>query len=208
MGLSLGILDVSGLAPAFVVADAATKAAPVCLVDAEINHLGGTTLKLTGETAAVASALLAGHSAATALRVACQTTALPAFPAEAACLAEPTEEINALLADREHVKRRRQSLGEVKEGTDMETVSALGFIETKGLIGMMEAADAMLKAAQVQLVGKEKIGAAYVTVMVKGDVAAVKAAVDAGAVAAQSAGELVGSHVIARPHPELMALLP
>jgi len=72
----------------------------------------------------------------------------------------------------------------------------------------MEAADAMLKAANVELAGKEKIGAAYVTVMVKGEVAAVKAAVEAGAVAARAVGELIGAHVIARPHAELMALLP
>lgn len=85
---------------------------------------------------------------------------------------------------------------------------ALGLIETQGLTGMIEAADAALKAADVTLVGKEKIGAAYVTIMIKGDVAAVKAAVDAGGQAAAAVGKLISTHVIPRPHPELATLLP
>jgi len=85
---------------------------------------------------------------------------------------------------------------------------ALGLIETKGLIGSIEAADAMVKAANVTLIGKEYIGAGYVTVMVRGDVGAVKAATDAGAAAARRVGELVSVHVIPRPHANLEDVLP
>jgi ethanolamine utilization protein EutM len=85
---------------------------------------------------------------------------------------------------------------------------ALGLIETKGLIGSIEAADAMVKAANVILIGKEYIGAGYVTVMVRGDVGAVKAATDAGAAAARRVGELVSVHVIPRPHANLEDALP
>ena len=85
---------------------------------------------------------------------------------------------------------------------------ALGLIETKGLIGAVEAADAMVKAANVVLIGKEYIGAGYVTVMVRGDVGAVKAATDAGAAAARRVGELVSVHVIPRPHSEVERILP
>lgn len=85
---------------------------------------------------------------------------------------------------------------------------ALGMIETKGLVGLIEASDAMVKAANVQLVGWEKIGAGYVTAMVRGDVAAVKAATDAGAAAAGKVGELVSVHVIPRPHNSLEDILP
>jgi ethanolamine utilization protein EutM len=85
---------------------------------------------------------------------------------------------------------------------------ALGLVETKGLIGSVEAADAMVKAANVLLVGKEYIGAGYVTVMVRGDVGAVKAATDAGAAAARRVGELVSVHVIPRPHAEVEKILP
>jgi len=85
---------------------------------------------------------------------------------------------------------------------------ALGMVETKGLVGAIEAADAMVKAANVTLVGKEKIGAGLVTVMVRGDVGAVKASVDAGAAAAKRVGELVSVHVIPRPHDDVEAILP
>jgi ethanolamine utilization protein EutM len=86
--------------------------------------------------------------------------------------------------------------------------SALGMIETKGLVGAIEAADTMVKAANVNLIGKEKIGGGYVTVMVRGDVGAVKAATDAGAAAAQRIGELVSVHVIPRPHSDVEMILP
>ena len=86
--------------------------------------------------------------------------------------------------------------------------NALGMVETKGLVGAIEAADAMVKAANVKLIGKEIIGGGYVTVLVRGDVGAVKAAVDAGAAAANRVGELKSVHVIPRPHAEVEAILP
>lgn len=88
------------------------------------------------------------------------------------------------------------------------TQIALGLIETKGLVGAIEAADAMVKAAKVKLIGKEKVGGGYVTVMVRGEVGAVKAATDAGAAAARRVGELVSVHVIPRPHGEVEQILP
>lgn len=85
---------------------------------------------------------------------------------------------------------------------------ALGMIETKGLVGAIEAADAMVKSANVVLVGYEKIGSGLVTVMVRGDVGAVKAAVDAGTVAADKVGNVVSSHVIPRPHSDVEKIIP
>jgi ethanolamine utilization protein EutM len=85
---------------------------------------------------------------------------------------------------------------------------ALGMVETRGFIGSVEAADAMVKAANVLLVGSEYIGAGYVTVLVRGDVGAVKAATDAGAAAARRVGELISVHVIPRPHTEVERILP
>jgi ethanolamine utilization protein EutM len=87
-------------------------------------------------------------------------------------------------------------------------MDALGMVETRGLIGSIEAADAMVKAANVILVGKEYIGAGYVTVLVRGDVGAVKASTDAGAAAARRVGELISVHVIPRPHSEVEKILP
>ncbi len=88
------------------------------------------------------------------------------------------------------------------------SLDALGMIETRGLVGAIEAADAMVKAAKVTLIGKEKIGGGYVTVMVRGDVGAVKAATDAGAASAEKVGELVSVHVIPRPHADVEIILP
>ena len=85
---------------------------------------------------------------------------------------------------------------------------ALGMIETKGLVGAIEAADAMTKSANVTLMGYEKIGSGLVSVMVRGDVGAVKAAVDAGACAAEKVGEIVAQHVIPRPHTDVEKILP
>jgi len=87
-------------------------------------------------------------------------------------------------------------------------MNALGMIETRGLVGAVEAADAMVKAANVELVGREQIGGGLVTVLVRGDVGAVKAATDAGAAAAERVGELKSVHVIPRPHGEVETILP
>ena len=88
------------------------------------------------------------------------------------------------------------------------SLEALGMVETKGFVGAVEAADAMVKAANVQLIGKEYIGAGYVTIFVRGDVGAVKAATDAGSAAARRVGELISVHVIPRPHQEVEKCLP
>ena len=88
------------------------------------------------------------------------------------------------------------------------STDALGMIETRGFVGMVEASDAMVKAARVELVGYEKIGGGYVTAVVRGDVAAVKAATEAGAKAAEKVGELVSVHVIPRPHGNIDEILP
>ena len=90
----------------------------------------------------------------------------------------------------------------------MSSSDALGLVETKGLVGAIEAADAMVKAANVRLIGYEKIGSGLITVMVRGDVGATKAATDAGAAAASKVGELISVHVIPRPHTDVEKILP
>jgi len=98
-----------------------------------------------------------------------------------------------------------------KKGQKMSldtSLIALGMVETKGLVGAIEAADAMVKAANVNLIGSEYVGGGFVTVMVRGDVGAVKAATDAGAAAAKRVGELVSVHVIPRPHADVEMILP
>ena len=94
------------------------------------------------------------------------------------------------------------------EEVRMANTNSLGMVETRGLVAAIEAADAMVKSANVQLVGKEQVGGGLVTVMVRGDVGAVQAATDAGAAAAEKVGELISVHVIPRPHNEVDAILP
>ena len=90
----------------------------------------------------------------------------------------------------------------------MAAMQALGMIETRGLVAAIEAADAMVKSAEVTLIGTEKIGSGLVSVMVRGDVGAVKAAVEAGSQAASTLGELIATHVIPRPHADVEKILP
>ena len=110
------------------------------------------------------------------------------------------EETNLVEPEAEEIKQTFQEERKMQE--------ALGMVETKGLVGAIEAADAMMKAANVTLIGKEMIGSGLVTVMVRGDVGAVKAAVEAGSSAAKRVGELVSVHVIPRPHNDVERILP
>ena len=106
-----------------------------------------------------------------------------------------------------HKRKEAAAMPTDGNGNGRVPSGALGLIETRGLVGAIEAADAMIKAANVRLVGREQIGGGLVTVMVRGDVGAVKAATDAGAVAASKVGEVISVHVIPRPHEEVELIL-
>jgi len=233
-----GLLEVMGLGPSFVVADAVVKAADVTLTGMELNHLGGMTMKVVGDVGDVEAAIEAGRRVAEQLNAYLSDAVRPRFHDQADGLIRSQQEYIAIIqggdhmlpgeteeerhtdtseqqqvntSTRRHVDIRRTGSDACADGADEmadEVEFALGLIETQGLTGVIEAADAALKAADVTLVGKEKIGAAYVTIMVKGDVAAVKAAVEAGGQAAQQVGKLISTHVIPRPHRELVTLLP
>ena len=103
---------------------------------------------------------------------------------------------------------KKEVKNEIKEEIKMTQKEALGMIETRGLVAAIEAADAMLKAANVELVGTEKIGSGLVSVMVRGDVGAVKAAVEAGSTSATRLGEIIATHVIPRPHSDVEKIIP
>ena len=127
---------------------------------------------------------------------------------------DKTEEVNTdVVNNKEQVKEKAQDKEVKKEKSNNKeekrmTQQALGMIETRGLVAAIEATDAMLKAANVELVGTEKIGSGLVSVMVRGDVGAVKASVEAGADSASRLGELVATHVIPRPHTDVEKILP
>lgn len=119
--------------------------------------------------------------------------------------------VNKIAAgDVKEVKKetKKEVKNEIKEEIKMTQKEALGMIETRGLVAAIEAADAMLKAANVELVGTEKIGSGLVSVMVRGDVGAVKAAVEAGSASATRLGEIIATHVIPRPHSDVEKIIP
>ena len=205
-GLALGLAEIPFLSIAAVIADQIVKHAGVRLLGIETTGSEKLMLRLRGDVAAVEAALALAESRATELG----TVAI------VRCLARPEPGLDPLIhfpnAENPLYGGRDQLLPADFPQPPDESMNpnqpALGIIETQGLTAILEATDTMLKAANVTLVGKEKIGAAYVTVIVKGDVAAVQAAVDAGAQAVGSLGKLVAAHVIARPHADLVALLP
>ncbi len=129
--------------------------------------------------------------------------------AAANVIASPASEIVEKVITKEAAAKKETA---VKKTTEQEkkvmVQQALGMVETRGLVAAIEAADAMLKAANVELVGTEKIGSGLVSVMVRGDVGAVKAAVEAGLAAAQKLGEIIATHVIPRPHADVEKILP
>ena len=128
-------------------------------------------------------------------------------------LASPAKEVVEKVIEKkpsEEVKTETTKTTKKSETKEIKTMvqQALGMVETRGLVAAIEAADAMLKAANVELVGTEKIGSGLVSVMVRGDVGAVKAAVEAGLAAAQKLGEIIATHVIPRPHTDVEKILP
>ncbi len=206
---ALGILEVTGFTPAMAALDAMEKAAGVRLVQAESNDWLGMVLKVTGDVSAVASAIEAGKEVAQRMNGKPVATVLPRPDDRAgAALMSPIE--SSPLLQQPTVKNPNyEALGAITaQERNMADTFALGFIETQGFTAVFEAIDSACKAANVEVLGKEKLGGGYITVIVKGDVAAVKAAVEAGTAKVGALGKLIAGHVIARPSAAVLALLP
>jgi len=197
---SLVLIEVANLSPAFLVADACAKSSAVHLLGIESTDGADQCIKLVGPTGDVAHAAEAGAELARRMGSRATVSVLPA-PLEATrLLADSPPVYSPLLGLYDYRIPRTES---------MNTQDALGLLETQGLVAALHATDDMLKSSNVTLVGKEKIGAAYVTIMVRGDVAAVQTAIATGKQTVERlGGKLILADVIARPHPELAALLP
>ena len=206
MNLALGLIETPGFSITALVADQAMKAANVRLLGIETTGNENLMIRLEGEVAAVQSAIAAAEWRAEQVGshavVRCLSRPAAAFSA----MLHFANTLNPLFGGRDQFLAT--DYPEPANKTMSTKQEAIGILETQGLTAILEATDVMLKSANVTLVGKEKIGAAYVTVIVRGDVAAVKAAVDAGAQAASPLGKVIAAHVIARPHEGLLALLP
>jgi carbon dioxide concentrating mechanism protein CcmO len=206
---ALGILEVTGFTPAMAALDAMEKAADVRLVQAESNDWLGMVLKVQGDVSAVASAIEAGKEVALRMNGKPVSTVL-ARPDDRAWKAlESPIESSPLLQQPTVKNPNYEALGTITaQERNMADTFALGFIETQGFTAVFEAIDSACKAANVEVLGKEKLGGGYITVIVKGDVAAVKAAVEAGTAKVGALGKLIAGHVIARPSAAVLALLP
>jgi microcompartment protein CcmL/EutN len=206
---ALGILEVTGLTPAMVALDTMDKAAEIRLLQAESNDFLGLVLKVTGSVDAVQTAIEAGRDAAERMGGKPVGTVLNR-PDEGAwsALMSPVE-VSPLIQQPVVKNPNYEVLATADKAAPMaDNVFALGFIETQGFTAVFEAIDSACKAANVEVIGKEKLGGGYITVVVKGDVAAVKAAIEAGTAKVQGLGKLIAGHVIARPSAAVLSLLP
>ncbi len=196
---SLALLEIGNLSPALVVVDRCAKAAGVRVIGVESAD-PAQCIKLLGRADAVRAAAEAGVALAQQMGALAAWSVLAGPLSDTLALAQQAPAFNPLLGIYD---------SRVPQEGAMNTSDALGLLETQGLVAALHATDEMLKSASVTLVGKEKIGAAYVTIMVRGDVAAVQAAIAAGKQTVERlGGKLILADVISRPHPDLAALLP
>ena len=187
---ALGLIECKGLVCLIEGTDAMLKAANVEIIGWDKAGSALVTTFVKGDVAGVKAALDAGAEAAGRVGEVVSVHVI----------ARPHDELTAMMP-----KAKAPAPIDPKKSPVSPNASAIGLIETKGWVGLVEATDAMGKAANVEVMKTIQIGGAYVTTIVKGDVGSVKAAVDAGAAAAGKVGELISSHVIARPHSDLLA---
>lgn len=199
-GHSLILIEVANLTPALLVADHCAKSAAVHLMGIESTDGAEQCIKLVGPVGDVEQAAQAAVEIAERMGSKAFVSVMPAPLEVTRALADSPPVYSPLLGLYDYRVPRKDA---------MTTQDALGLLETQGLVAALHATDDMLKSSNVVLVGKEKIGAAYVTIMVRGDVAAVQTAIETGKHTVERlGGKLILADVIPRPHPELAALLP
>ncbi len=199
-----------------VALDAMEKAATIELWQVELNDFLGTCIKIRGSVDAVRTAVDVGHAVAAQMQGDPVSTVIPRLSAGGEQGIYSAAEFNPLI-QQNVVKVLAASAGNPitspetntkNSNVSATTIQALGFIETQGFTAVFEAIDTACKAAQVEVVGKEKLGGGYVTIVIRGDVAAVRAAIDAAKPKVEGLGKLIAAHVIARPSESVLALLP
>lgn len=198
--LSLALLEVNNLTPSFIVADACSKTSNIRIMGIESTDGAAQCIKLIGKVADVQAAAERGMELAKKMG-SFASYAVMAAPLDATFkLTDAKPALSPLTGSYDSRKPRENA---------MSTTNALGLLETQGLVAALHATDDMLKASNVTLAGKEKIGSAYVTIMIRGDVAAVQTAIEVGRQTVERlGGKLILADVIARPHADLAALLP
>ena len=205
MSRALGLVEVAGWSSSMVVLDALEKAANVRLLQVEFNDLLGAMMKITGPLADLRAAIDAARATAGILHVHCVTDVIPNPEPRAVAAWDAKPEFNPLM-EQAVVK---VPAAHPKESTVSDQASfAVGLIETQGFTAVFEAIDTACKAANVEVLAREKLGGGYITVVIKGDVAAVAAAVDAAKAKVDGLGRLIAAHVIPNPSSGVLSLLP
>lgn len=217
MNEAIGLLETFGLTPAMVAIDSMLKASAARIIQVELNDLYGVCVKVAGSVADVQTAIRNGRQVATQMQGRPETSVLtqPIAAAMPGILSQ--NEFNPLIQqdivfDSNTVTEPPP--GQAPEGVPKSSIMnqqnspALGFIETQGFTAVFEAIDTACKAANVQVVGKEKLGGGFVTVVLQGDLSDVKAAVAAGKEKVDGLGKMIAAHVVARPAEAVLKLLP
>jgi microcompartment protein CcmL/EutN len=212
---TLGLLETTGLTPAMVAIDSMLKAAAIKVFQLELNDLSGVCVKITGATADVQTAIGAGRNVADQMQGHPITSVLTQVSVDAEPALRSQAEFSPLIQQAvvfqvdDPLRFEISPTLQTKPTTmNQETPMALGFIETQGFTAVFEAIDTACKAASVEVVGKEKLGGGYVTVVIQGQLSAVSAAIDSGKQKVDGLGKLIAAHVIARPSEAVLKLLP
>jgi microcompartment protein CcmL/EutN len=212
MNLGIALLEIHGLTPALVALDRLDKAARVRLVQMELNDFYGVFLKIAGDSASLRAAVEEARTTIEQMHGKITATIIDSPTDESRKAVHSQPERSPLLeAPVVFDPNPRLPPGASESQTETQSMNehyAIGLIETQGFTAVMEAIDTACKAANVEVIGKEKLGGGYITVMIKGDVAAVKAAIEAGKEKVGTLGKLIAAHVIPRPSTAVLSLLP
>ena len=212
MNEAVGLLETVGLTPALVALDRMEKSADVRVIQCELNDFCGVVLKVAGPVASVRTAIDEGRAVAEQMGgqpVADVLTRVE--PRAMQALVSPPESNPLIQQDVVFFPKDKPSgpaPAEQGEAMNQNISFALGLIETQGFTAVFEAIDTACKAADVEVIAKEKLGGGYVTVVVRGDLSAVTAAIEAGKEKVEGLGKLIAAHVVARPSASVLALLP
>jgi microcompartment protein CcmL/EutN len=214
---ALGVLETTGLTPALVALDHMLKAAAIGVLQMELNDFYGVCLKISGDLAAVQAALDAGTRIAERMGGRPITDLIPQLAIPARTGVFSATEFSPLIRQEVVFPPESGDLADpdlaptndlTQPTMNPEHPQALGFLETQGFTAVIEAVDTACKAAHVSVVGKEKLGGGYVTIVIQGELSAVEAAVAAGKGSVEVLGKLIAAHVIARPNAAILSLLP
>lgn len=212
MNEALGLLETIGLTPTLAAIDVMEKSADVRVLQCELNDYYGVCTKIVGSTAAVETAIVTGRAIAEQMGGQPVATVIPRCDPQAMRAIHARSEFNPLIQQEvvffPSYKPAGQPTAERELSMSQERILALGLIETQGFTAVFEAIDTACKAANVEVIGKEKLGGGYVTVIIQGDLSAVTAAIEAGKVKVDGLGKLVAAHVLARPSSAVLGLLP